>query len=153
VLERLQANHIFVNQIFGYSFEKLQGKLELKSTSASAAEAGPRAELGPNLDRLTVGVESDVVLLGNHGHSHALSGCTPSLHGPRCSLILFRFPYRRDDAPSASLSGPGALTPTGQKQAVPTGGVGDFVVCALLQPLSAEPFLFLSGGTNLLGQI
>jgi hypothetical protein len=37
--------------------EKLQGKLEVKATSASAAEAGPRAELGPNLDRLTVGVD------------------------------------------------------------------------------------------------
>jgi len=37
--------------------EKLQGKLEVKATSASAAEAGPRAELEPNLDRLTVGVD------------------------------------------------------------------------------------------------
>jgi hypothetical protein len=37
--------------------EKLQGKLELKSTSASQAEAGPRGELSPNVDRLTVGVD------------------------------------------------------------------------------------------------
>ena len=37
--------------------EKLQGKLEVKATSAGAAEAGPRAELEPNLDRLTVGVD------------------------------------------------------------------------------------------------
>ena len=37
--------------------EKLRGKLELKATSASPAEAGPRAELSPNLDRLTVGVD------------------------------------------------------------------------------------------------
>ena len=37
--------------------EKLRGKLEVKATSASPAEAGPRAELGPNLDRLTVGVD------------------------------------------------------------------------------------------------
>jgi hypothetical protein len=37
--------------------EKLQGKLAVKATSASPAEAGPRAELGPNLNRLTVGVD------------------------------------------------------------------------------------------------
>jgi transposase len=37
--------------------EKLKGKLELKATSASPAEAGPRGELSPNLDRLTVGVD------------------------------------------------------------------------------------------------
>jgi transposase len=37
--------------------EKLRGKLEVKATSASPAEAGPRAELGPNVDRLTVGVD------------------------------------------------------------------------------------------------
>ena len=54
--------------------EKLQGKLELKSTSASAAEAGPRAELGPNLDRLTVGVDlgdqwSHFCILGLQGET------------------------------------------------------------------------------------
>jgi len=37
--------------------EKLRGKLEVKATSASPAEAGPRAELGPNLDRLNLGVD------------------------------------------------------------------------------------------------
>ena len=37
--------------------EKLRGKLELKATPARPAGAGPRAELGPNLDRLTVGVD------------------------------------------------------------------------------------------------
>ena len=38
--------------------EKLRGKLELKATtSASQPEAGPRGELSPNLDRLTVGVD------------------------------------------------------------------------------------------------
>ena len=38
--------------------EKLRGKLELKATtSASRPEAGPRGELSPNLDRLTVGVD------------------------------------------------------------------------------------------------
>ena len=37
--------------------EKLQGRLEVKATTASSAEAGPRAELGPNLNRLTVGVD------------------------------------------------------------------------------------------------
>ena len=35
--------------------EKLRGKLELTATpSASPPEAGPRGELSPNLDRLTV---------------------------------------------------------------------------------------------------
>ena len=52
--------------------EKLQGKLELKATSASPAEAGPRAELSPNLDRLTVGVDlgdrwSNFCILGLQG--------------------------------------------------------------------------------------
>ena len=36
--------------------EKLQGKLAVKATSASQAEAGARGELSPNLDRLTVGI-------------------------------------------------------------------------------------------------
>ncbi len=40
--------------------EKLRGKLELKARSASPAEAGPRAELGPNLDRLTALVKKVV---------------------------------------------------------------------------------------------
>ena len=52
--------------------EKLQGKLELKATSASPTEAGPRAELSPNLDRLTVGVDlgdrwSNFCILGLQG--------------------------------------------------------------------------------------
>ncbi|HUD66719.1 MAG TPA: transposase [Candidatus Sulfotelmatobacter sp.] len=37
--------------------EKLRGNLELKSTSASPAEAGLRGELSPNLERLTVGMD------------------------------------------------------------------------------------------------
>jgi hypothetical protein len=54
--------------------EKLQGKLEVKATSASAAEAGPRAELGPNLDRVTVGVDlgdqrSHFCILGLQGET------------------------------------------------------------------------------------
>jgi hypothetical protein len=54
--------------------EKLRGKLELKATSASAAEVGPRAELGPNLDRLTVGVDlgdqwSHFCILGFEGET------------------------------------------------------------------------------------
>jgi hypothetical protein len=54
--------------------EKLRGKLELKSTSASPAEAGRRTELGPNLDRLTVGVDlgdqwSHYCILGLHGET------------------------------------------------------------------------------------
>ena len=34
--------------------EKLQGKLELKATSARPAEASPGTELGANLDRLAL---------------------------------------------------------------------------------------------------
>src|SRR5499427_7119332 len=54
--------------------EKLRGKLEVKATSASPAEVGPRAELGPNLDRLTVGVDlgdqwSHFCILGLHGET------------------------------------------------------------------------------------
>lgn len=54
--------------------EKLRGKLELKATSASPAEAGPRAELDPNLDRLTVGVDlgdqwSHYCILGLQGET------------------------------------------------------------------------------------
>ena len=39
--------------------EKLKGKLEVKATSANRAEAGPRGELSPNLDRLTVAAHYD----------------------------------------------------------------------------------------------
>ena len=54
--------------------EKLQGKLEVKATSASPAEAGPQTELGPNLDRLTVGVDlgdqrSHFCILGLQGET------------------------------------------------------------------------------------
>jgi len=54
--------------------EKLRGKLEVKATSASPAEAGPRAELGPNMDRLTVGVDlgdqwSHYCILGLQGET------------------------------------------------------------------------------------
>jgi transposase len=54
--------------------EKLKGKLELKATSASPAEAGPRGELSPNLDRLTVGVDlgdqwSHFCILGLQGET------------------------------------------------------------------------------------
>src|SRR5246500_4729260 len=54
--------------------EKLQGKLEVKARSAGPAEAGPRAELGPNLDRLTVGVDlgdqrSHFCILGFEGET------------------------------------------------------------------------------------
>ena len=54
--------------------EKLRGKLEVKSTSASQAEAGPRGELGPNLDRLTVGLDlgdqwSHFCILGFEGET------------------------------------------------------------------------------------
>jgi len=55
--------------------EKLRGKLELKATtSASQPEAGPRGELSPNLDRLTVGVDlgdrwSHYCILGLQGET------------------------------------------------------------------------------------
>lgn len=54
--------------------EKLQGKLKVKATSASPAEAGARTELGPNLDRLTVGVDlgdqrSQFCILGLQGET------------------------------------------------------------------------------------
>ena len=54
--------------------EKLQGKLELKATSARPAEASPGTELGPNLDRLTVGVDlgdqrSHFCILGLQGET------------------------------------------------------------------------------------
>src|SRR5215467_5112218 len=54
--------------------EKLQGKLGLKARSASPAEAGPRAELRPNLDQLTVGVDlgdqwSNFCILGLQGET------------------------------------------------------------------------------------
>jgi transposase len=54
--------------------EKLRGNLELKSTSASPAKAGPRGELSPNLDRLTVGVDlgdqwSHYCILGLQGET------------------------------------------------------------------------------------
>jgi hypothetical protein len=55
--------------------EKLQGKLELKATSASPAQTGPRGELSPNLDRLTVGVDlgdqwSNFCILGLQGECY-----------------------------------------------------------------------------------
>ena len=54
--------------------EKLSGKLELKPTSASPAGAGPRGELSPNLNRLTVGVDlgdqrSNYCILGLQGET------------------------------------------------------------------------------------
>ena len=54
--------------------ERLRGKLELKSTSASQAEAGPRGELSPNLNRLTVGLDlgdqwSHFCILGFEGET------------------------------------------------------------------------------------
>jgi len=54
--------------------EKLKGKLEPKATSASPAEAGPRGELSPNVDRLTVGVDlgdrwSNYCILGLQGET------------------------------------------------------------------------------------
>ena len=57
--------------------EKLRGKLEPKATSASQGEAPQRAELSPNLDRLTVGVDlgdrwSHYCILGLQGETLSL---------------------------------------------------------------------------------
>ena len=54
--------------------EKLSGKLELKATSGSQAEADPGGELSPNVDRLTVGVDlgdqwSHFCILGLQGET------------------------------------------------------------------------------------
>jgi thiamine pyrophosphate-dependent acetolactate synthase large subunit-like protein len=62
-------------QVLAELVEKLRGKLELKATtSASRPEAGPRGELSPNLDRLTVGVDlgdqwSHFCILGLQGET------------------------------------------------------------------------------------
>ena len=56
--------------------EKLQGKLEMKATSASPAEAGLPTELGPNLDRLTVGVD-----LGDQWSHYCIGTCQESCVG------------------------------------------------------------------------
>src|SRR5215813_6598708 len=61
-------------QVLAELLERLSGKLELKATSASQREAGPRAELGPNVDRLTVGVDlgdqrSHYCILGLQGET------------------------------------------------------------------------------------
>src|SRR5215469_9513569 len=61
-------------QVLAELLEKLSGKLELKATSARQRQAGPRAELSPNLDRLTVGVDwgdlwSNYCILGLQGET------------------------------------------------------------------------------------
>src|SRR5215813_14414161 len=61
-------------EVLAELMEKLRGKLELKATSGSQAEAGPRTELSPNLDRLTVGVDlgdqwSHYCILGLQGET------------------------------------------------------------------------------------
>ena len=61
-------------EVLAELLEKLSGKPARKATSASPAEAGPRAELGPNLDRLTVGVDlgdqwSHYCILGLQGET------------------------------------------------------------------------------------
>jgi hypothetical protein len=61
-------------QVLAELMEKLRGKLELKATAGSQAEAGPRGELSPNVDRLTVGVDlgdqwSHFCILGLQGET------------------------------------------------------------------------------------
>ena len=61
-------------QVLAELLEKLSGKLEVRAASASPAETGPRGELSPNLDRLTVGVDlgdqwSHYCILGLHGET------------------------------------------------------------------------------------
>jgi hypothetical protein len=71
--------------------EKLRGKLELKSTSASQAEAGPRGELSPNLNRLTVGLDlgdqwSHFCMLGFEGGDAKRRATTNEAGGSRSVL-------------------------------------------------------------------
>jgi len=61
-------------EVLAELMEKLRGKLELKATSGSQGEAGPRGELSPNVDRLTVGVDlgdqwSHFCILGFEGET------------------------------------------------------------------------------------
>jgi hypothetical protein len=49
--------------------EKLTGKLELKARTMSERKGGQRAELGPNLDRLTAGVD-----LGDQSSQYCMFG-------------------------------------------------------------------------------
>jgi transposase len=61
-------------EVLAELLEKLSGKREQKATSASLAEAGPRGELSPNLERLTVGVDlgdqwSHYCILGLQGET------------------------------------------------------------------------------------
>ena len=66
-------------EVLAELMEKLRGKLELKATSGSQTEAGPRGELSLNLDRLTVGVDlgdqwSHFCILGLQGETLSLNG-------------------------------------------------------------------------------
>jgi len=63
-------------EVLAELMEKLRGKLELKATSGSPAEAGRRGELSPNVDRLTVGVD-----LGDQWSHYCILG----LQGERLS--------------------------------------------------------------------
>ena len=61
-------------EVLAELMEKLRGKLELKATSGSQGKAGPRGELSPNVDRLTVGVDlgdpwSHFCILGFEGET------------------------------------------------------------------------------------
>src|SRR6516165_7103023 len=61
-------------QVLAELLEKLCGKLELRATSPSQRAAGLPAELSPNLDRLTVGVDlgdqrSQFCILGLQGET------------------------------------------------------------------------------------
>jgi transposase len=75
--KRMKAQHPVqreTKEVLAELMEKLRGKLELKATSGSPAEAGRRGELSPNLDRLTVGVDlgdqwSHFCILGLQGET------------------------------------------------------------------------------------
>ena len=60
-------------QVLAELLKKLSGELELKATTASQREAGPRGELSPNLDRLTVGVD-----LGDQWSHYCIGTCQES---------------------------------------------------------------------------
>ena len=75
--KRAKAQHPMqreTKEVLAELMEKLRGELEPKATSASLAEAGPRGELSPNLDRLTVGMDlgdrwSHYCILGLQGET------------------------------------------------------------------------------------
>ena len=83
-------------EVLAELMEKLRGKLELKATSGSQGEAGPRGELSPNVDRLTVGVDlgdqwSHFCILGLQGETLSEG----QLRTREAEVAVLPRPYRR----------------------------------------------------------